>query len=173
MAKRQLIAFLAGEVDVARITGSIMRGRLPSGVEYLTVRDDELPDIVLVEQWKNPEKKKGDKPPKHSGGKKPYIMLMVDEIEKLRSQGVTNVEELIGYLVCLGKYIEWNTGRLILKRSKKPLRYKDLRETFPCGNKKLNKILAELEDHDLLFKAQDGYSVSGRFIRKGAARDGR
>jgi hypothetical protein len=164
-----LLKFLNGQSNVAKLEVTILRDTLPNGLQYITIKhgDDELFSF-----WHNPGKtvKKDRPPPKHIGGKKPYIMLMVEEVEALRKQGVGNVAELIGYLVCLGRYIEWGTGRLIHKRSKKPLRYADLLKICGCSNHKLNRILAEMKEHDLLFGTQEGYFVSSRFIKKGKSK---
>lgn len=129
-------------------------------------KKDNEPSIITVNENLEVETKEKP-PPKHTGGKKPYLMLMINEIEELRKQGVKNIEELIGYVACLGKYIEWNTGRLIHTRKKTPLQYKDLLEIYKCSNKKLNKILNELKEHGLLFKTEEGYFVSTKFIKKG------
>lgn len=164
--ERQLLDFLNGTANAVRLNVVISREVLPNGSQYIVISSDEG---VRYEFYQNPKKpaKKDRPPPKHTGGKKPYIMLMVDEVEQLREQGVSNVEELIGFLACLGKYIEWNTGRLIHKRSKKLLKYKDLQNIFTFGNKKLNRILNELKSHDLLFSTQEWYVVATRLIKKG------
>ena len=165
--EKELIKFLNGEVNAVRLDVTIVREVITDDIDRLVVRsvDDEHKDYVISESFIKKKRKSNN--PKHAGGKHPYIMLMVNEVEKLREQGIKNVEELIGYLVCLGKYIEWNTGRLVKKRSKKPLQYKDLQKTFPCGNKKLNRILGELKDNDLLFGTQEGYFISPRLIKRG------
>lgn len=105
--------------------------------------------------------------PKSMGGKKPYIMVMINEIEELRGKGVKNVEELIGYVACLGNYIEWNTGKLIHKRNKKPIRYNDLQAIYGCGNKKLNKMINLMKEHNLLYHNGEGYFISSKYIKKG------
>lgn len=167
--EKELLKFLNREVNALQLNVVIVRETLPNGVDHLVARpsNEEHRSLLVIESWYNPKHPPKSEQPKHTGGKKPYIMLMVDEVEKLRKQGVVNVEELIGYLVCLGKYVEWNTGRLIHKRKKTPLKYKDIQTMFPCGNRKLNRILGELKEHDLLFKTTEGYFISSRFIKKG------
>ena len=165
---KNLADFFSGATNVISGNITIIRESIPDGSQFWTIKRD---DVEIISFWHNPKNKpaKEKPPPKHTGGKKPYIMLMVGEVEKLRAQGVCGVEELIGYLACLGQYIEFNTGKLIHKRSKKPLQYKDLQRIFPCGNKKLNRILRELKEHDLLFNTQEGYFISSRLIKKGKA----
>lgn len=166
--------YLSGEINAVRAEVVISRERVPNGVQFISV---STADGLLFSFWHNPKRPaQKEQPPKHTGGKQPYIMCMVGEVEKLRAQGVVGIEELVGVLVCLGHYIEWSTGRLIHKRSKEPLKYKDLRTLFTFSNRKLNRILGELKEHDLLFGTSGGYVVSSRFIKKGktkeATRDG-
>lgn len=160
----EILKFLNGETNAVKADVIISRERAPTGMQYITISGE---NGTLYSFWHNPQKKARDKPPKHTGGKKPYIILMVDEIEKLRSEGVPNIEGMIGFIVCLGKHIEWNTGKLIQSRNKKPLQYKDLQAMFNYGNRKLNRVLTELKEHDLLFNTKEGYFISTRFIKKG------
>lgn len=165
--EKELLKFMNGEVNVARIDCLIRKEIMPNGVIHLWVTNTEGEEILLCEEYRKADDRRNKGSPKHSGGKKPYIMLMTEEIEVLKSQGIKNTDELVGFLASLSKYIEWNTGNLIQKRSKKPLQYKDLKEIFPYGNKKLNRILNDLKEHDLLFNTAEGYFISGRIIKKG------
>jgi len=169
--EKDLLDFLNGNTNVLIPQGvTITRDKAPNGQEYITVKiDNGNRELTLYSFWHNPNKpaKKDKSPPKHTGGKKPYVMLMVEEIEKLKKGGVKNVEELAGYLVSLGKYVEWNTGRLIHDRSKNPLKYKELQAIFGCGNKKLNRLLGEMKEHELLYSTDGGYVISSRLIKKG------
>lgn len=176
--EKDLIRLLNGETNVARFDGLIKREVMPNGTVHFWVTNYDGEEVVLCEEYRKPGGKRNKGSPKHSGGKKPYVMLMTDEIEAIKKQGVKNTEELVGFLASLSKYVEWNTGKLIQKRSQKPLQYKDLREIFPYGNKKLNRILSDLKDNDLLYGTAEGYFISSRIIKKGknkskgAARDG-
>jgi hypothetical protein len=167
---KNLVKYVVGETDIAQANVILVREKTNKGMQRIQVK---CGDDLLYEFWHNPSGKQGRSPPKHSGGKKPYIMLMVEQVEELRKQGVKDVEELIGFLVCLGNFVEWNTGRLIQKRSKKSLRYDDLLKLVSFGKRKLDKIITELKKHDLLFNTTEGYFISGKLIKKGAARNGR
>ena len=149
----------------------VVREKSPNGTSFMTLRmpDGEGEEFIVDTWWSNPNKpaKKDKDPPKHTGGKKPYLMVIVEEIEKLRKNGVKNVSELTGNLVSLGKYIEWNTGRLIHDRTKKPLKYTDLQTILNCGNKKLNRLLGDMKEHELLYSTDNGYVISSRLIKKG------
>lgn len=161
-----ILAFINGEANVIK-QGDIVvsRARLANGKQHVRITAGEM---VLYEFWQNGQASTSDHPPKHTGGKKPYIMVMVEEIEALKKvEGLTNAEELIGYMVSMSRHIEWSTGKLVQKRSKKPLKYTDLQTMFGCGNKKLNRILNDLKENDLLYSTQEGYFISRKFIKKG------
>lgn len=167
---RNLLRYLNRETNVYVGSLKLTRDIAPNGREYIRVclPGEDAGDRELYQHWHNPgATKKNSETPKHTGGKAPYLMLMVNEVEKLRSAGVKNVEELIGYLVCLGKHIEWNTGRLIHKKGKKPLRYGDLLEIYKCSKPKLNKMLALMKEHELLYHTDAGYFVAARMVKKG------
>lgn len=142
---------------------TVVREDLQNGYEFLTLKVGEN---VLCSVFNNPKRQRNKEPPKHTGGKKPYLMLMVEKIQELRDTDLPNVEELVGFMVCLGDCIEWSTGRLIHKRGKKPLQYQDLLNR--TGSKwKLDRILKQLKEQDLLYKTAEGYFISRSIIKKG------
>lgn len=160
-----LIDYLQNNSNVVSTNVIISRETTLSGLQYIHI---SAGDKVLYEFWHNPNKKNDDdNKPKSTGGKKPYLMLMIQEIEKLRSSGVKNTEELIGFVACLGQNVEWNTGKLIQKRSKKPLKYKELQNIFQCGKRKLDRVLGDLKSNGLLVNTQEGYFISSDLIKKG------
>lgn len=163
---KKLLEYLAGDCNVTTANVIISREITPTGMQYIHI---SCGDRVIYEFWSNPNK--SDKKPKHTGGKKPYVMLMVDEVEKLKLDGVKNIEELIGCLACLGKYVEWSTGRVIHKRTKKPFKYKDLQSMFSFGKRKLDQVLKQLKEYDLLVNTQEGYFISNRIIKKGNSKN--
>ena len=165
---KELLDFINNNTGVITLYTRIEREITSDGREHIAVYPIGE-NGALYSFWRNPNKPDSDTTPvpKHAGGKKPYIMLMVDEVEKLRAAGVKNSEEMIGYLVCMGKYVEWNTGRLINKRNKKPMQYQELQKAFGCGNKKFNKMLASMKKCNLLHKNEEGYFISPQFIKKG------
>lgn len=164
-----LLSYINRESDTFAGELTITREVAPNGSEYVRIC---LPDDrLLYDFWHNPNKpKRNSKNPKHAGGRKPYLMLMSEEVSRLRGKGIKDVEELIGYLASLGEYIEWNTGRLIHTRSKSPLQYKDLLEIYKCSKPKLNKMLGKMREHELLYHTDEGYHVSSKLIKKGKVR---
>lgn len=167
---KQLLKFVNRETNVVEVQTKILRESI-KGRDYVSIQtlvDGEY--IPTYSFWHNPQRQITNNPPKHTGGKKPYLMVMIEEVEKLRTTGIKNAEELIGSLVCLGNYIEWNTGRLIHKRKKTSLKYKDLQDIYNCSNKKLNKIIGELKKHQLISSTSEGYFLSSKIIKKGKSK---
>jgi hypothetical protein len=164
------------EVLPLPIGSYITREKSPNGTCFMSLKipNGEGKELVLFSWWDNPKKpaKKDKDPPKHTGGKQPYVMLMTKEVEKLGEKGVKNVAELVGHLSLLGDYIEWNTGKLINRRTKKPLKYKEVQTIFSCGNKKLNRLLGDMKKHELLYSTDSGYVISSRLIKKGKMNNG-
>jgi hypothetical protein len=163
-----LLEFINRNVNATNANVAISREFAGNGREHIYISVDGKPWYNF---WHDPNKSKSRDSPKHSGGKKPYVMVMTEKIDELKKNGIKNVEEMIGFLVCLGKYIEWNTGRLINVRSKKSLLYADIQKIYGCSNNKLNRILAELKEHDLLLNAAEGYFVSRSLIKKGKSKN--
>jgi hypothetical protein len=97
---------------------------------------------------------------------------MVDEFEILREKGIENIEELIGYVTSIGKYIEWGTGKLIdkrqrLKKKQVALKYDDLLEIYGCSRTKLGKMLKTMYDNEIITHTNEGYFISSNFFKKG------
>lgn len=166
--KSDFVKWFNKEVNAVRAEVVISREVAPNGVEHIFVSEG---DDQLFDFWHNPSRKKAQENPKHTGGKKPYLMLMLEKIEALRKQKVKGIEEVIGFAVCLGGNIEWNTGRLIHKRSKKPLQYKDLLERYSGGRYGLDKILKAMQEHELLFHTSDGYCIAPSLLKRGKIKD--
>lgn len=163
-----ILDFFAGKTNVLPLNAVLVREKSPGGSQYITIYG-ENGEQRIYSFWHNPKKPVGadtDKP-KNTGGKKPYLMVMTQEIERLRKLGVSGLGDMLGFLLLLGDSIEWNTGRLIDKRTKEPLKYKDLGKIAQCGNRKLNGLLKALKEHDLLKQTDEGYFISSRLIKKG------
>jgi len=163
---KDLRDFMNGDKNAVKVEIIISREKTDNGTEHVYIKE---PDSLceLYDFWHNPEKARGDKPPKHTGGKKPYIMLMVEAIRKLKGD---NVETAISSAIMLADNIQWNTGLLTDKRKKKPLSYEDLRKLYGCSNDKLTNKIKAMEHHGILLKDKEGYKISTDFIKKGGAK---
>lgn len=148
-----------------------------NGYEYVTeyIIDENEKEWLFRKFWFNPKHDavKDKTKNKNTGGKKPYLMLMINEIEKLKDKKVKDVLDITGFIGLVGKNIEWNTGRLINARTKKELQYKDLLNITGCGKTKLDRILKTMKDNNLIqyikpsADKEGGYFISSNIIKKG------
>lgn len=164
-----LSKFLSGEVNVIKANLIITREKkAKSPQEYIHIMADD--DSEIYSFWRRsdnlPSKGKG------TGGKKPYVMLMLQRLEELQEQNIPNFEEIIGVLVLLSKNIEWSTGRLINKRSKQQLKYEDLIKLVTFSSRKLDKLISVMKQYKLISNTSDGYFISQSFIKKGSRLNG-
>jgi hypothetical protein len=169
-----LLDYLAGEANAIELSVILSRERAPNGASLIRVYHG---DRLIHMLW---EPTKSDKitregtmaaTPRHTGGKKSYVMVMLRELERVFKGKGSDQLEIIGFLVRFFGYIEWGTGRLINKRAKKPLRYADLMRISGCGRTRLNRILSKLKEQGLLAHTGEGYFVSDRLIRKGRSKN--
>lgn len=142
--------------------------------------DDNNKDKVWNKHWRNyfgeyvePNKKR-----KSMGGKKPYVMLMTEEVKKLLDKNIKNVDEVLGFLIILSGYMEFHTGKLIdkrqrLKKKQLPLQYSDLLEVCNYSRTKLDKMIKITKEHSLIYYEkptkdnEGGYFISSNIIKKG------
>jgi len=167
---KELAKFINHEVNAVKVEVIISREKTNNGTEYIQISPKIGNDYKqMYSFWHNPNKKvRGpDDKPKHTGGKKPYVIVMYQEVMKLKEKGVKNARELVSYLMCIGDNIEWNTCKLINKRTKKPLKRTDVEKLFDCGKNKFDKLMAQMKKYDLLYKTNEGYFVSTKYIKKG------
>ncbi len=161
-----------------RFTFKTTRDVAPNGYEYIEeyiIEKATGKEYFFRKMWHNPKGNivKDKTKSKNTGGKQPYLMLMVNEVENLKKKDLDNRLDVIGFITLVGKNVEWNTGRLINVRSKKHLQYKDLLEITGCGKTKLDKIIKTMKDNNLLSYVrpssakQGGYFISSRIIKKG------
>ena len=116
----QWLIFSNGEINAVKVEVVISKEIAPNGNQlvHIIINDKEV-----YQFWHNPNKSKNKEPPKHTGGRKPYIIVMIEQVEKLKTE-INNVEELVGFIVCLSNNIEWNTGKFTIFQ--KELQYRFL-----------------------------------------------
>jgi len=167
-----LLDFISGSKSSVLVNAMLVKSVFPNGTQQITL---EVEGKELYTFCHNPNKKKAKDPnnPKNTGGKQPYLMVMTKAIEELRKMKLPNLVEITGFLFFLGPNIEWKTGRLINKRSKKSLNRNDIGKIVPWSRYKIDKMIIDLEEQDLLFKTSEGFFVSRNIIKKGANRNGR
>ena len=77
--------------------------------------------------------------------------------------------EIIGTAMILATHAQWNTGLLIHKRSKKPLRFDELMKITGFNKDKLSSCLKNMTTAGILQKDEGSYKLSFDFIKKGGA----
>lgn len=154
------------------------RESTPNGFEYIEeyiVEESTGKEYFFRKMWHNPNESivKDKTKSKNIGGKQPYFMVMINEVEKLKKLDIKDRLDITGFITIVGKNIEWNTGRLINTRNKKQLQYKDLLEITGCGKTKLDRILKTMKNNSLLsyekpsVSKDGGYFISSNIIKKG------
>lgn len=154
------------------------RERTDNGAEYVEehiIDTKNGKEYFFRKFWHNPNKEvvKDKTKSKNTGGKQPYFMVMINEVERLKKSGTKDMLDISGFITMVGKNVEWNTGRLINARSKKQLQYKDLMKITGCGKTKLDRILKIMKDNNLLTYEKPsadkdgGYFISSNIIKKG------
>lgn len=159
-----LTDFLSGFTNAAICTGMTVMRETQNGIECITFFVDGKP---YISHWRNPAKKDVKGKPKHTGGKKPYLMLMIEAINELKGD---DIDIAVGSAALLGNNIQWNTGLIVDKRTKKPLLYKDLKTIYKCGDNKLSNKIKIMKQYGILLKDKDGYKISPNFIKKGGVK---
>jgi hypothetical protein len=165
-----LLDYLNKNKNAVKTVLEISRDVKQDGREHIIITIPGISD-PLFDFWQNPKIKKAKDPdnPKTMGGKKPYVMLMVDEVEKLFNSGFPI--EYFGYAAKLAKTINWNTGIVKKKRSKKAFTFNDMIETWGVNERKGREIIKALNKYHLLSQDNEGYKISRQFIRKGGGKN--
>jgi hypothetical protein len=177
--KKETEEYIRGERNATRDEFILSREKAGNAERiYISVIGNDDQDIVRIyETWakkcrripvSNPDI--ADIPqksptPKHTGGKRPYIMVMQD-----RSIDDISIEAR-GFLftVFCKNNIEWHTGRLINRRSKKPLTIAAIAKEFNLKSDCLRKILRELKKAGILSynNRAKAYFINQDFAKKG------
>lgn len=173
--KKEIAEFLRGERNAVRDEFILSRERVRNSERIrLSVVEDQEELIPLYDTWSKKCKRiqlssaleaEPQKAPKHTGGKRPYIMVMQDrDIDGLSI-------EARGFLFTIfyKNNIEWHTGRLINRRTKKSLTSTAISKDFNIKSADLKAILNELKKAKILAfdNKQKAYFVSQDFAKKG------
>ena len=152
--------YLSGQQNAVRDQFIISREKA-GGCEHVHVSHPELAE-PLYQFWTG--KKKANSP-KHTGGKKSYVMVMIRELAGLIANDLP--AENVGYLMCLVPFVEWGTGRLVLGRDNRQMTLADIQQKFKRSRRKTLYILSNLKKHGLLVRDAGGYALSRSLIKKG------
>ena len=108
--------------------------------------------------------------PKHTGGKRPYIMLMQDQedvINKLTDSAAALLLKIIA-----GGFVEWDTGRIIDRRSKKALTAEMIGARYKKKPATIKTIMKELTKNEVVryVRKDRAYFLCPKFAKKGAGK---
>ena len=160
---KELLAYLNGSRDAVHCRFVLSREVTPAGIEHVFLKIPDT-DICLYDFWYNPKKNKCGGTPKHTGGKKPYVKLFIQEINRLRDSGLT--DEMVGSLVRLVDNIAWSTGLLVNKRSKKALKFDDMVKLLGLSRAQASRRIKRLKEVGALQQSEEGYVIAPNLIKK-------
>ena len=164
MVKSDFLKYLSGEKNAVRDEFILSREK-SNGNELVFVSHPEISKPVYSFWRAGGKEKNSNQNPKHTGGKKPYAMVMLNELVSVLGKGVPI--ELIGYLVALAPYAEWGTGRLVCGRKKRKMQVADIEKVFRKSRRTTLNTLSTLKKHGLLSCTDEGYFISSHLIKKG------
>ena len=161
--------FLNGEINVIDLgSGVILSKEVAPSSElwHLSVNGAEEKTFWVSSK---PNDVKQPKKGNYTNGKPPYTMAMSNPVKTLVSdenvQG--DIFTQLGVLTALGRNMEFSTGKLVNRRTKKPLTRKDILSITKFSHNKLDKILRDMKATGLIEHTADGYFVSRKYIKKG------
>lgn len=174
-----LIKFLLGESKAVNLgSGNVISAEHYTDTwwQIILANDDE--EVFRLNY--NPKTKRDENkaPPKNTGGRKSYAMLMMKELDKIINADIPHKLETVGFITYMSRFAEWGTGKIVKKRTKQPIKYEEMLEILSLGHKKLSDIITNLRSLDLLKHTSEGYFISpiivkkGKTIKKEADRDG-
>lgn len=143
--------------------------------EYVNVCLPDMEEPIYALWTKKPKKRNGSartgeivNKPKHTGGKRPYIMLMQDNndiINKLPLEAAGLMLKLL-----TGGFVEWDTGRIIDRRTKKPMTRENIKNRYRLSPKDTKTIFKALTDSNIIKYDQKerAYFFNAQFAKKGA-----
>ena len=139
-----------------------------TGIEYIVINEENWPGEPqeLFSFWRNPRRPQTNKTPKHTGGKRSYVKLYLDQIKEV-SRKVTDND--VGMLIRLAQNVDWKTGILVDRRTKKPLNFVGLlkHSGYKSARTLANRINALRQAGILIVDHEGRYVISPLFMRKG------
>lgn len=102
------------------------------------------------------------------GGLDTYVMLHPKRVKEVFRNGyVGNVDSQIKALTFLSEYIQSNTGKLVNKRTKKPLTRQEIADDLGLSIRRASEIISDLKSNGFLERKNNAYYVRREFYAKG------
>ena len=166
---KSLDAFLCGN----RLSLETIITREDIGEYTLLHFADKETGIQLFEQWVKKDNlfNKEEKPKNENiGGREPYVKLYYRRIDKVvEGDFIGGLDSQLSALTLLCKYIQMNTGKLVKKRTKKPLTMADIAQALNVSVRRAADIVANLKANGFMERKDNAYFVSRKFYSKGVA----
>lgn len=185
---KEFLKFILGETNYYKGEVSISRDPLKGkGSDFYYLEQEGK---VALSFWGAVEKGKGKKlkespldqeqeevtnarepPPKKSmGGKAPYVMLMTAKMSEMVREGKATAEQ-IGNMAMLSPCIEWGTGRLVKKRSKKSMSSADISKHLGVSERTWQRYFDKFKEAGLMSRGGDSYYISTDLFKKGGEKN--
>ena len=128
--------------------------------------------VELFSQWRRKEDIFGDKKipqGERIGRREPYALLFYKNIKKVLEgeEFVGNVDCQLATLMKLTEFVQMGTGRLINKRSKKPLTREGIAKVLGLSVRRTATILSNLKKNGFIERIGGSYVVNRRYIARG------
>lgn len=106
--------------------------------------------------------------PKHTGGKKPYVIL-VQEVGQGEYSDLSIEASALLWKLIRGGHVEWHTSRLIRKRDKAALTKAMMQKMLKVGAVKIKRALSELTAKKVLTydRSARAYFIDRKLVKKG------
>jgi hypothetical protein len=168
---KPLNAFLDGK----RLSLEVVMSREDKDSWCLLHFVDKETGVTLFQEWRRKDSLFGDseKENENTGGREPYAMLFFRKIKNVfKGKYVGSMDCQLSSLVLLSEFIQMNTGRLIKKRTKKPLTQGDIAKELGVSVRRAAEILSNLKTNGILERKDGAYVIKREFIARGRASHG-
>lgn len=173
--KKETLEYLRGERNAVKDEFIISREKTDTA-ELLHISHPDIEE-PLYQLWHTTKCKKvvsckgeigGPVKPKHTGGKKPYVML-VQEAGQGEDADLSIEASALLWKLIRGGHVEWHTSRLIRKRDKVSLTRVMMQEMLKVGAVKIKRALSELTAKKILTydRSARAYFIDRKLVKKG------
>jgi hypothetical protein len=133
---------------------------------------DKGTGIELFQEWRRKDMLLGDndKDNENTGGREPYAMLFFRKIKKVfKGEYVGSMDCQLSSLVILSEFVQMNTGKLVKKRTKKPMTQGDIAKELGVSVRRAAELISNLKANGILERKDGAYAIKREFIAKGRA----
>jgi len=138
---------------------------------------DKETGALLFDKWGRKNDLFGTKVKNESenyGGLEPYVMFHPKRVKEVfKGDYVGNMQSQITALTFLSEYIQSNTGKLVNKRTKKPLTRQEIAKDLGLSVRRASEIISDLKANRLLERRGNAYYIPREFYAKGRTESGK